>query len=343
MRADASMLGAAISLRGVGKRFGAVLAVDDVDLDIRRGEVFGLIGHNGAGKSTLFRMMLGLLPPSAGTLRVAGVPVAGGGARAVRRTIGYLPENVALWDNLSGLETLRFFARLKAVPASECAPALAKVGLEAAAQRPVREYSKGMRQRLGFAQALLGRPQVLFLDEPTTGLDPQAIRAFWDTLSALRDQGVTMVLSSHILAELQHRVDRLAVLVAGRVQALGSVEQLREERGLPLTVSLRLAAGDVPEAERALAAVRAAAGDAAAPGAGASTTPGRNAASGPHAVAAGLVVERTAEGLRVRCPRPVKVAVLQALAPLGPRLLDVQIAEPSLEDLFFGSSERWSR
>jgi Cu-processing system ATP-binding protein len=310
MRADASMLGAAISLRGVSRRFGAVLAVDDVDLDIRRGEVFGLIGHNGAGKSTLFKMMLGLLPPSAGTIHLAGVPVSGAGARAVRRAVGYLPEHVALWDNLTGLETLRFFARLKAVPASECAPALARVGLEAAAQRPVREYSKGMRQRLGFAQALLGRPQVLFLDEPTTGLDPHAIRAFWDTLSALRDQGVTMVLSSHILAELQHRVDRLAVLVSGRVHALGSVQQLREQRDLPLTVTLRLAAHDVPEAERMLAALG--------------------------------VVEPIAEGLRVRCARPAKVALLQALAPLGPRLLDVQISEPTLEDLFFGASDRWS-
>lgn len=170
-----------------------------------------------------------------------------------------------------------------------------------------------MRQRLGFAQALLGRPQVLFLDEPTTGLDPHAIRAFWDILSALRDEGVTMVISSHILAELQHRVDRLAVLVGGRVHALGSVEQLREERNLPLTVVLRLADSDVPEAERALAA-----------------TP----------TTARLAPERIAQGLRIRCPHATKVPLLQALAPLGPRLLDLQISEPSLEDLFFGATAR---
>mgnify|MGYP001164691864 CR=1 FL=1 len=313
-RAEVPTADTAISLRGVCKRFGSLLAVDGVDLDIRRGEVFGLIGHNGAGKSTLFKMMLGLLTPSAGTILLAGAPVSGAGARAVRRGIGYLPENVVLWDNLSGLETLRFFARLKAVPASECAPALAKVGLEAAAARPVREYSKGMRQRLGFAQALLGRPRVLFLDEPTTGLDPHAIRAFWDTLAGLREQGVTIVISSHILAELQHRVDRLAVLASGRVHALGSVQQLRDERNLPLTVTLHLAGRDLPEAERALAPLAAA--------------------------TAGLACERCTEGLRVRCPRQAKVALLQALAPLGERLLDLQIAEPSLEDLFFGPSGR---
>ena len=107
------------------------------------------------------------------------------------------------------------------------------------AQRAVREYSKGMRQRLGFAQALLGRPQVLFLDEPTTGLDPEAIRAFYATLAQLRGEGVTIVLTSHILAELQERVDRLAIMAGGRVQAVGSVQELREGMALPLRLEVR--------------------------------------------------------------------------------------------------------
>lgn len=309
----------AIRLRGVHKHYGALHAVDGIDLDIRRGEVFGLIGHNGAGKSTLFKMMLGLVAPTAGQIHIAGAPVSGRGFRAVRRGIGYLPENVVLWDNLSGLETLRFFARLKDVPAAECPAALDRVGLAHAGNRPVREYSKGMRQRLGFAQALLGAPQVLFLDEPTTGLDPQAIRAFYDTLATLRGQGVTMVLSSHILAELQARVDRLAVLSAGRVQALGSVQQLRELHELPLAVALRLAPADLPAAEATLATLRQAL-PAGLPG------------------VAGLAPQRTADGLQLHCPRAAKMALLQALAPLGPRLLDVLITEPSLEDLFFANA-----
>ena len=193
----------ALTLRGVVKHYGAVRAVDGVDLDVRRGEVFGLIGHNGAGKSTLFKMMLGLVAASAGEIRIQGSPVSGRGFRAVRRGIGYLPENVVLYDNLSGLETLRFFARMKGAPQPDCEAALERVGLVHAAGRAVREYSKGMRQRLGFAQALLGRPQLLFLDEPTTGLDPEAIRAFYVTLRQLRDEGVTIILASHILAELQ--------------------------------------------------------------------------------------------------------------------------------------------
>jgi Cu-processing system ATP-binding protein len=129
---------AAVTLRGVVKLYGAVHGVDGVDLDIRRGEVFGLIGHNGAGKSTLFKMMLGLVNPGAGEIRIHGAPVAGRGARAVRRRIGYLPENVVLYDNLSGLETLRFMARLKGAPKDECEAVLERVGLAHAAQRAVR-------------------------------------------------------------------------------------------------------------------------------------------------------------------------------------------------------------
>jgi len=299
----------AIALRGVAKHYGAVRAVDGVDLDVRRGEVFGLIGHNGAGKSTLFKMMLGLVAPSAGEIRIHGVAVGGRDARAMRRRIGYLPENVVLYDNLSALETLRFIARLKGVALTECAPALERVGLSHAAQRPVREYSKGMRQRLGFAQALLGRPQVLFLDEPTNGLDPEAIHAFYATLRQLRDEGVTMILTSHILAELQERVDRLAILAAGRVQALGSVQALREQMALPLRLELRASEAGVPAVRGALA---------------------------------GLPVDGAqwqGAQLLARLPRHAKMAALGALAGLGGAVLDLQIHEPSLEDVFFGTAD----
>jgi len=322
MRADASpaieTAGAgtgspAIALRGVVKRFGTIAAVDGVDLDVNPGEVFGLIGHNGAGKSTLFKLMLGLLAPTAGELRIVGETVTGPRFRQVRRLMGYLPENVVLWDNLTGLETLRFFARLKDAPEADCAPMLAQVGLAEAQGRPVREYSKGMRQRLGFAQALLGQPRVLFLDEPTTGLDPHAIRAFWDTLALLRELGVTMVISSHILAELQHRVDRLAVMVNGRIEALGTVQQLREQKNLPLQVTVTLPAEDLEAAAGALRRVQVAWAD-------------LDWHAEPH-------------GLLVRCPRAAKVPVLQAMAALG-GVLDIQVVEPTLEDLFFSPASR---
>lgn len=301
--------GPAIQARGVAKHYGALHAVDGVDLTVQRGEIFGLIGHNGAGKSTLFKMMLGLIAPSAGEILVDGAKVGGRDFRAARRHIGYLPENVVLYDNLTGLETLRFFAKLKGAPASQCAPTLARVGLADAATRPLREYSKGMRQRLGFAQALLGAPRVLFLDEPSNGLDPQAIRDFYATLRGLRDEGVTILITSHILAELQERVDRLAIMAAGKIQALGSVQALRDQMQLPLSLALRLAPADATRAQQVLS----------------------------HLTEVRCVV--TDHGLRVSCPRASKMAVLSALTALGAGLLDLNIHEPSLEDVFFGLTD----
>jgi Cu-processing system ATP-binding protein len=301
--------GIAVSLRGVTKHYGPLHAVDGVDLDIARGEIFGLIGHNGAGKSTLFKMMLGLVPVTAGEILVGGAQVAGRGFRAARRHLGYLPENVVLYDNLSGLETLRFFARLKHAPLAQCAPALERVGLAHAGSRPVREYSKGMRQRLGFAQALLGSPQVLFLDEPTNGLDPQAIRDFYATLRGLQSEGVTIIITSHILAELQERVGRLAIMSAGKLQAVGSVQALREQTHIPLVFELRQDGADAPAVAQALLQ------------------------------SVGVAPEPMAMGLRLRCPRESKMAVLAVLAPFGTRVLDVKMQEPSLEDVFFGFSD----
>jgi len=299
----------AISLRGVSKHYGALRAVDGVDLVIPRGEIFGIIGHNGAGKSTLFKMMLGLVKPTQGTLWIAGAQVGGRGFRAARRQLGYLPENVVLYDNLDGLETLRFFARLKSAPLAQCADILERVGLAHAGKRPVREYSKGMRQRLGFAQALLGSPRVLFLDEPTNGLDPAAIRDFYATLRALQTGGVTVIITSHILSELQERVDRLAILASGRLQAVGSVQALREQTHMPLTVELELDAADAPAAAQALQG------------------------------ATRIAPEATPAGLRLQCPREQKMAVLAALAPLGARVRDLKLLEPSLEDVFFGFAD----
>ena len=299
----------AIEVRAVVKHYGAVRAVDGVDLTVQRGEILGLIGRNGAGKSTLFKLMLGLLEADAGQILIDGVSVAGEDFRAVRRRIGYLPENVVLYDNLSGLETLQFFAKLKGAPGTQCAPTLARVGLQAAAHRPLREYSKGMRQRLGFAQALLGTPSVLFLDEPTNGLDPQAIRDFYAILRTLQAEGVTIIITSHILAELQERVSLLAIMANGKIQAVGSVQALRDQVQLPLNMLLKLAPADVAVAIAAMGAI------------------------------AGVRSTACAEGLRVQCPREAKIPVLTALTSIGAALMDVQMYEPSLEDVFFGFSD----
>ena len=216
-----------IEIRHVSRHFGPVHAVNGISLDVLEGETLGLIGHNGAGKSTLFKMMLGLIPASAGSIRIHGTPVHGSAFRELRRAIGYLPENLAFYDNLTGLETLQFFASLKGCDRASCPALLKKVGLGHASHRRVDGYSKGMRQRLGFAQALLGNPRILFLDEPTNGLDPEGIREFYEMLKELNQAGVTVVITSHILSEIQERVQRLAVMKSGKLHALGTVQELR--------------------------------------------------------------------------------------------------------------------
>ena len=298
-----------IVARGVHKHYGLIHAVDGVDLEVRSGELFGLIGHNGAGKSTMFKMMLGLIPLTAGEIRIDGAPVPGSDFRAVRRKVGYLPENVVLYDNLTGAETLDFFARLKGVSPAQNAALLERVGLMHAAKRRVREYSKGMRQRLGFAQALLGTPRILFLDEPTTGLDPEAIRGFYAILRQLKGEGVTMVITSHILAEIQERVDRLAIMAAGKVQATGTVQALREQMDLPLWFDVRVA----PEDFEAV----------------------RNALGGLPVGA----IEAHDGRIAVQCARDAKMAVIAALATLNGKVRDLTVREPSLEDVFFGFSD----
>lgn len=294
-----------VEFKNVSRHFGAVQAVNNVSLNIREGEILGLIGHNGAGKSTLFKMMLGLIPPTAGSIHIQGTPVHGSAFRELRRSIGYLPENLAFYDNLSGLETLHFFAALKGVARDQCLPLLHKVGLSHAIDRRVDGYSKGMRQRLGFAQALLGNPRILFLDEPTNGLDPEGIREFYRQLGELNEQGVTVVITSHILSEIQQRVQRLAVMKSGAMHALGTVQELREGVDLPLSIHLRLRCAP-KTLEDALQDMRI------------------------------KSLEVRDDVVIVHCQRNHKMDLLRRINTLGEDVLDIIVYEPSLEDVFLG-------
>lgn len=305
---------AAVSLRGVRHRYGAFTVLQDVSFDIARGAMFGLIGHNGAGKSTLFKLMLGLMMPCAGTLHVLGQNAAEPAFRETRRRVGYLPESFVTYDNLSGQEVLHFFADLKRIPRTACAPLLDLVGLAQAAARPVQAYSKGMRQRLGLAQALLGEPDLIFLDEPTNGLDPQGIADFYAILRTAQERGATIVITSHILAEIQHRVDQLLIMHGGAVAAQGTLAQLRAGMDAPLALTIT---ATVPLARQA--SVRAAL--AALP---------LGAGSG---LALELELEAHGEQLRVRCASADKMAVLRQLTGCAD---DIAIQESTLEQVFLG-------
>ena len=222
-----------VEIEGVTQRYGHATVLHDLSLSLAPGEVLGLFGHNGAGKTTSMKLILGLLQASSGQVRVFGRAPSD---PHVRQMLGYLPENVTFYPQLSGLETLQHFARLKGAPMSQVQTLLEDVGLTVAARRRVKTYSKGMRQRLGLAQALLGEPRLLLLDEPTVGLDPIATHDLYRLLDRLRGQGTSIILCSHVLPGVEAHINRAAILTQGRLLALGTLAALREEAGLPTLI-----------------------------------------------------------------------------------------------------------
>lgn len=222
-----------IETRDLVKRYGNLVAVDQLNLRIEQGEIFGLLGPNGAGKTTTILMMMGLTEPTSGTVRVLGYdPVRQ--PIQVKRVVGYLPEHVAMYDDLSARENLQYTADLNAIPFAEAkkriAYALERVGLADVADRPVREFSHGMRQRLGIADVLVKKPRVVVLDEPTLGLDPEAVNQLLDLILAMtREENLTVLLSSHQLQQVQRICTRVGIFVKGKMIAQGTIAQLAEQ------------------------------------------------------------------------------------------------------------------
>ncbi|CCD90350.1 Copper ABC transporter, ATP-binding protein NosF [Bradyrhizobium sp. ORS 375] len=236
-------MSATVHIADVVKHYGKVEAVKGVSFDLAEGEMVALIGHNGAGKTTLMKMMLGLIRPTRGTIAVLGEN-PGAGEFSARRQLGYLPENVAFDAALTGRETQAFCARLKGEPVKHALALLDVVGLGEAAKRRVNTYSKGMRQRLGLAQALIGRPRVLLLDEPTTGLDPELRQTFYEVIQRLAADGTTVLLSSHALTELEERAGRVIIMNRGLKVADGTLDELRRLARLPTRIRIKVA--DLP-------------------------------------------------------------------------------------------------
>lgn len=223
----------AVEIQNVSQRYGRMTVLENLNLNLGEGEVLGLFGHNGAGKTTSMKLILGLLNPTEGWVSVLGRQP---NDAAVRRQLGYLPENVTFYPQLSGRETLRHFARLKGAPSQQVDELLEQVGLASASGRRVKTYSKGMRQRLGLAQALLGEPRLLLLDEPTVGLDPMATQDLYSLIDRLRQQGTSIIICSHVLPGVEAHIGRAAILANGRLQAVGSLASLREAAELPVHI-----------------------------------------------------------------------------------------------------------
>jgi Cu-processing system ATP-binding protein len=291
-----------VSLEDVTRHYGTLRALASVSLQAEAGEVLALAGHNGAGKTTLLKLLLGLIRPTGGRIQVLGEDPARGSA-AIRRRVGYLPEQLAFSPALSGRELLRFYLGLRDIEASRDQTLLTRVGLEGAADRRVNTYSKGMRQRLGLAQAIAAAPEVLLLDEPTTGLDPELRRQFYGIDRDLAAAGTTVILSSHALAELESQADRIVILHHGRKIADGDLDSLRTLAQLPARVRLTAA----PEHVDAL----------------------------HHLLAASVpAVRKTGSILEFDTDAAGKRALLQRLGIQDPRLIDIDFTHPSLDALY---------
>ena len=286
----------------VTKRFGSLVAVNAVDLEVAPGQILGLLGHNAAGKTTLMKMLLGILAPTAGRVRLLNQDPRGASGARVRRRVGYLPENVAFYEHLTGAEVLEFFADLQGVDRAHGRTALTEVGLADAAGRKVRTYSKGMRQRLGLAQALLGEPELMLLDEPTVGLDPQATRELYQRLEHLRERGTTIILSSHILAEVEDHADTLAIMGQGRILATGGLRELRWRTGLRLRIEVF--GTNLETLKTTLAALN------------------------------GVEAETADHGLSILCREDQKLAVLHRVADAGEQVQDFEMVAPTLADIY---------
>ena len=209
-----------------------VRALDDLNLTIQKGEVFGLLGPNGSGKSTTIKLLLGLIFPTSGRASIFGLPI---GSDAIKERIGFIPEESYFYKFLDGEETLRFYGKLFKIPRRELnerVPMLLDaVGLDTKARkRKLGEYSKGMARRIGLAQALINDPDLVLLDEPTTGLDPIGTREMKDLIVSLKEQGKTVILCSHLLADVEDVCDRVTILFRGRMQTLGQVADLVQVR-----------------------------------------------------------------------------------------------------------------
>jgi Cu-processing system ATP-binding protein len=289
-----------IELQNVSKHYRQLHAIDSLSLTINKGESLALIGHNGAGKTTLLKLILGLTRPDTGSIRINGqAPSQTSGSR----TIAFLPEIVSFPGSMTGQELIKFYARLKNRPESECNKLLELVGLTDAAPRKVGTYSKGMRQRLGLAQALLGEPELILLDEPTSGLDPSLRKKFYNIIEDCKSRGTTILISSHALSEIETRIDRIAILRRGRLVIHGTLDELRAAAELPVHIRV-------------------------------STLTGQTSIVSDSLEAKTTFRKFNDHCIEFDCHQDEKLQVLQSLSRIPSGITDIEILPPRLDDLY---------
>lgn len=283
-----------LTIHRVSKARGKLRVLDDVDLSLSPGERVALLGHNGAGKSTLIKCILGLTRFQSGAIHVGA---AQPGSAAARRDTAYLPEAVSFHPALTGREQLTLFAQLSGT-AADVPLLLERVGLADAMDRRIGTYSKGMRQRLGLAQVLLGRPKLALLDEPTSGLDPISRQDLYAIIDELAGQGTAVLIASHALTEVEARTDRIAILRKGEMVADDTLANLSDLAGLPIRLRVR-------------------------------------ARENPEALAAHLGGNRVnGASIELLCSPADKMQALRRIAAMGEAVVDLEMTPPRLEDLY---------
>ena len=307
-----------ITARGLTKRYRRTTVIDAIDFDVAKGEIFGLLGPNGAGKTTTILMMLGLTDVTAGEVRVLGHdPVRQ--PLAVKRRVGYLPNSVGFYDYLTAAENLVYTARLMGFAPAERArritEALSRVQLGDVANKPVRTFSRGMRQRLGLAEIVMKGAEIAILDEPTSGLDPQATVDFLALIEQLKHEGVTILLSSHLLDQVQRVCDRVALFQAGRIVLQGTVPELAKEvLGAGFVVEVDAVAPPAADLEARLLAIP-----------GVST------------------VQRAGDRYRLTAVRDVRPDAARAVVAADGALTQLSVDTPSLEAIYTRFFQRKAR
>jgi ABC-2 type transport system ATP-binding protein len=305
-----------ITARGLTKRYGEAVVVDALDFDILKGETFGLLGPNGAGKTTTILMMLGLTEVSAGTVVVAGRdPVRQ--PLEVKRRVGYLPDLVGFYDHMTAAENLTYTARLmglgRDVREARIADALARVRLTDVAHKRVATFSRGMRQRLGLAELIVKRAEIAILDEPTSGLDPQSTHEFLDMIGELKREGVTILITSHLLDQVQRLCDRVALFRGGKILVMGTVPELARRV---------LGAGFVVDVEAA-------------------AVPGKELAARLGAIPGVLNVQQTSEATyRLTADHDVRAEAARAVVAADGALTRLSVDNPSLDAIYTRFFER---
>ena len=299
----------AIKTEGLTKKFKELVAVSDLGLEVKKGEVFGFLGPNGAGKTTTIRMVTGLMYPSSGSVLVNGEDIAHHGLQ-MRKSLGFLPERVGFYPNLTAQQTMEFYCDLKGQSRDQVRPLLHRVGLLNFAKKKIHTFSRGMVQLLGFGQALIGEPDLLILDEPAGGLDPYWIRMVKNAILEAKHRGATVFFSSHILGEVEEICDRVAIVNQGNLAAEDTIDNLRKHMEMKPRLWLQMTSVD------------------------------ENAVNVASSIDSVTNVHVAGNWIMIECDHEHRMDVMIALKEKGYQILDFKTEEPSLEEVFLRFTRR---